>query len=327
MRWFLALGLSSVVLLVVAVRWLEEGPAPEGAVSPLAPPRQEPARESLELVELPAPPTPVLSADDAYLAAIVEVYGMPTEGLAGLSKRGMGKTIAFLNMAPLYPTRLAAISDRLSGMQRNKLLECVSGMLSRGALPADYLSAPLADKAVLWEPIGREYAEEIVMFGTLGGPQVARQHFRERFLTYFHVERFETPVLDFERQSRWNPVPKAISSVAKADLVEIELRYAKAINSLVSEGGLLDHYFDARALKWANQDFVALPFNATEVLGACVSAQTIRSLNGVAASMGWTVGAEILPGDYPPFDHALEGVRAVVQLRNDELTEYVRTML
>jgi len=281
----------------------------------------------LELVELPAPPTPVLSADDAYLAAIVEVYGMPTEGLAGLSKRGMGKTIAFLNMAPLYPTRLAAISDRLSGMQRNKLLECVSGMLSRGALPADYLSAPLADKAVLWEPIGREYAEEIVMFGTLGGPQVARQHFRERFLTYFHVERFETPVLDFERQSRWNPVPKAISSVAKADLVEIELRYAKAINSLVSEGGLLDHYFDARALKWANQDFVALPFNATEVLGACVSAQTIRSLNGVAASMGWTVGAEILPGDYPPFDHALEGVRAVVQLRNDELTEYVRTML
>ena len=272
----------------------------------------------------PTIPEPVLTEDEEYLKAVVDVYGMPDEGLAGLSPRGKARIIAAMNVGPQYPTRWAAIVDLLSPRQQAKVLECVSASISRGVLPVDYLTSQLEEKAIIWDPIGREYAEEIALFGVIGGEAFAATHFRERFRSYFQVSSYGRPVLDFSKKSKVNPRGREISPDDWVVLEAIELRFAKQMYELIEQGPLLEAYFDARAKKWADLDYIALPFEASNLLSNCISNRTIRSLHGVSIRDGWTVSVQISPGDYLPYDAALEEVRALAQLRDDEISEYIR---
>ena len=277
-------------------------------------------------MEVDAPPETrdaLLSKDEEFLAKIVAAYGMPEDGMAGLSPRGMGRVIAGRNMKPLYSTRLEAITDRLSAQQAARFLECVSADIAAGRLPSNYMTEPLRDVAVIWDPVGREFAERAVLNGGAGSLVEGKIRMRDRLYMMLRVSPQERSIIDYGAISTLNPEGKMISKVAKSDLAEIELRYARRIVSFIRGGGVVDAYFDARAVKWVSGDYIALPFDAQSTLNRCTSQGVRKSLNGVAMSEGWVVSAEVRPGDSLRYDQEKEHVLSLAHQRDAELKDYI----
>ena len=303
------------------------GASGHNRIQPLAPHMEPPPLEAMDLktsMEVPRESPPALpDPGEAFLNRVIEQLGVP-DRLPNYSPHGQGRWWALKNRGPLYPNRMAAIAERLNGNQRAQLLECVSALMADGSLPGDYLMAPLEEEALIWDPVGRETAERLALYGFGRDEASAKSHFRSRFLEHWHVSQGLQPVLDFERRSKWNPLAKSVSGEALTALREIERGTAIQVRSLILQGPLLESYMDARATKFANQDYVALPFSAAAILQSCGSPEVKQDLNGVGMADGWTVHVEVKPGDYPPYDSAFQEIEGLVQARNDAIASYIQ---
>lgn len=294
---------------------------------PAAPEERSKPSSEVRLPEREAEPVE-LSEDEAYLQSVIDQVGLPEGFLPDYPPRSLGQTIAALQRAPLYATRLEAVMDRTSYEEMARLMECSSGLIASGTLPPEYWTESLTEKAVIWDPVGREYGENSLLYGPGKTESGARRHYKGLFFKRFGVsERLGRTILDFRKLSKLNPTSKTISEIDEEVLREIELRHAKVIVAALSREDLVENYMDARALKVAAMDYVSLPFSASRLLANCTPPLDKDPIGySVTTVGGWTVSMGIEPGYHPPYDRALTVARAAVQARSEEIISVIESL-
>ena len=323
--------LSVLIVGIFAGALLVLGPPPGGSSLPVtisaAPEEQLKPSSEVRLPKREAEPVE-LSEDEAYLQSVIDQVGLPEGFLPDYPPRSLGQTIAALQKAPLYATRLEAVMDRTSYEEMARLMEGSSGLIASGTLPPDYWTEPLTEKAVIWDPVGKEYGENQLLYGPGKTESGARRHYKGIFFERFGVsERLGRTRLDFRKLSKLNPTSKTISEIDEGVLREIELRHAEVIVAALSRESLVENYMDARALKVAAMDYVSLPFSASRLLANCPPPLDKDPIGySVTTVAGWTVSMGIEPGYYPAYDRALVVARAAVQARSEEIIGVIESL-
>lgn len=288
-----------------------------------------PKNPAVGSMDLPAPPRDeaemVPDPGEVFLRKVIERFGAP-ERLPDFSPHEQGRWLAIKNKAPLYPSRLAAILDRLKPPDQARLMDCISAMIGDGSLPSDYLTEPLRERALIWDPVAQESVSNMVLFGLSKDLDGARVVFRNRLLEQYGVGRSMTPRINFSSPSKLNPEAKTIPGQMVEYLRSLERECAKAIVEAVDHGPIADFYLDARAAKLADEDFIALPFNAVFLLSSCGEGARRRVIDGVGARDGWTVQVEVKPGDSPAYDLELARIDGILTNRDSQIKAYIQSL-
>lgn len=137
-------------------------------------------------------------------------------------------------------------------------------------------------------------------------------------------------IIDYYSASRkWNPNFSTIDEPAAKLLSEIEGKHYDKIVKFIYESRLVDEYLTIRELKWAEGDYIALPFNAIPALGACKMGQVgaSRPLHCMLSHVvGWTILVQVEPGVSPQFDGLYQQLESYLDDRTAELESVLATL-
>ena len=316
---FLVIALTGLVLL-----WPRSTPPHPEGLSPRG--SQETAEDGPTGLSEIESRTPALGPEEEYLQKVVDQLGLPDE-LPDYPPKSLGQHIASRLAEPLFPTRMAALEALVEPAELNTLLNCLADLQNQGVLPMDWLTKPLDEPAVIWDPVGEEYVIESFTTPVGPSPASAAKHYQERFLLVYGVQRGGgSGRLDFAKKSRYNPHQKTIDEATLEVLRTIEGHYADQIFEEVALV-LTPEFVNARDIAIAKGDYVALPFNAIRLFSSCGGQDRHDPMSKiVTGTSGWSSRLTVDASLHPPYGDSLAKVRNLVEQRDSEFIAVIAAL-
>ncbi|MDF1799449.1 MAG: hypothetical protein P1V81_09760 [Planctomycetota bacterium] len=319
-------AIIGAIIWMVALSSGPVAPNPDLDLDP-AVPAQESKQGPTAIVDPVRAPGAERTEGERYLELVVDQLGVP-DFLPDYPPHSLGQYIADIHAAPQYATRMDALADRLSGDELAHILECIGEMMATEELPQDYLSAPLDEKAAIWDPVGRDYAEGVILSPLGASQQAAKRHFLGRLLEVYRLPSQNGQAsLDYTVKSKDNPEVKPIPESVEVGLKAIEVSYGDRMRELILGRSLVDEYMLAREVKLAAEDYIALPFNAMPILAGCQSRSSPGLLGlTVSHTSGWSVAMEVKRGDNPLYDALMDELLGLKAARDAELSAMIASL-
>jgi len=241
--------------------------------------------------------------------------------------------IARDNSFIVFPTRYTSIVNSLGSNRAAELLDCMGrrsyGLRNeRGSseVPgSDYLSMPITQRSIVWEPMGRWQAEQFLVYdfhdSSLAFSKFVDPLQRDHLV---NQKMFAYPWIRPEFGKSINPEGKPFTEEQWEVLAFAYGEHDEAVHHLIYDNGLFEAQLAARKDAVARRRYETVPGIAYGTLEHCDQRpkETI-ALNIMYVLEGWAVHLVILHGEYPELDQKQAELRAAIELRDLELANYV----
>lgn len=311
------------LVLSLALWWNSPPVQTEQLAAPISLPTSKAAatRDEDTRAEVPLEPA---GQSDPFLVKVEEALGPLPQLRPDYDSKGQAVWWATSNQKPQAPTRMQAILEGVPAHLVPKVLDCFNSEISAGSLPSNFLHEPLEEVAVIRDPVAQEWIDDLALYSLGDDHATGQMHFQRVLLSKF-APYLRPPKLCEKYYSginRYNPNGAEITPEAGESLAAIEAEYFPRIKALIQDEAMLEDYLLARELKLAEGDYIAIPFNAVQVLSGCLKVEADPSnpiRQTVGATAGWTVALTIEPGYAPVFDARYAELVALWEQREAEL--------
>ena len=277
-------------------------------------------------------PEPVpLEFGEQALDVMMERYGrdpMPYD--SELTPLALADQIARDNTKRIFETPQQALLSSLSQRRAQEVLDCMGRrsypVEGGGAMNGiDLLQSHSTTASMDWEPLGRYWAEIYLMYDGLH-EEKAKEKYSRTLLKRHMVD----PMRPFEPQKSLtfrqaiNPDGKALGE-DEWEIIQFVLQdHEQTIRDLILNNGLFEAQLSARKDLIARGAYEAVPGVAFGTIENCDSRlQEHMSLKVAHCLNGWMTYMVAMKGEYPLLDTKLMQLQEAVNLRNQQLKEYV----